>query len=148
MTKDKNWEAPRERFDVKPSVETHFSWLRTRMSVERTLMSWVRTSTALIGFGFTIVQFFAGLQKGEGPSQLRFPEASGYFGLGLIVAGVVALAISARQYRSMLHYLWSEDFTPVAGLVDNQIKTPLLGVAIVLAVIGAFAAVSVIINLF
>lgn len=43
---------------VKPSVlnqwGSHFSWLRTRLSVERTLMSWVRTAIALIGFGFTI----------------------------------------------------------------------------------------------
>lgn len=46
------------RFEVHPHVETHFSWLRTRLSTERTLMSWVRTATALIGFGFTIVQFF------------------------------------------------------------------------------------------
>jgi len=45
------------RFDVKADVSSHFSWLRTRMSIERTLMSWVRTATALIGFGFTIFQF-------------------------------------------------------------------------------------------
>ena len=38
-------------------MSSHFSWLRTRLSIERTLMSWVRTSTALIGFGFTIFQF-------------------------------------------------------------------------------------------
>jgi putative membrane protein len=31
--------------------ETHFSWLRTRMSAERTLMSAIRTAAALIGSG-------------------------------------------------------------------------------------------------
>jgi hypothetical protein len=46
------------RFEVKATASDHFSWLRTRLSVERTMMSWVRTATALIGFGFTIVQFF------------------------------------------------------------------------------------------
>jgi putative membrane protein len=147
MMNDQAWQLPPDRFDVKASAESHFSWLRTRLSVERTLMSWVRTSTALIGFGFTIVQFFAGIRSGEG-TPLRFPQASGYFGLGLIVAGVIALAISARQYRLMLRYLWSEDFKPIAGLVGAQVQTPLLGVAIMLMVIGAFAAVSVIINLF
>ena len=53
-------EKPNEetsRFEVKADVPTHFAWLRTRMSMERTLMSWVRTATALIGFGFTIFQF-------------------------------------------------------------------------------------------
>ena len=34
------------------------------MSMERTLMSWVRTGTALIGFGFTIVQFLERLDTG------------------------------------------------------------------------------------
>jgi uncharacterized membrane protein YidH (DUF202 family) len=53
------------RFAVRPTVDTHFSWLRTRMSTERTLMSWVRTATALIGFGFTIVQFFERFGKME-----------------------------------------------------------------------------------
>lgn len=148
MMNEPVWQSPPERFDVKPSAESHFSWLRTRLSVERTLMSWVRTSTALIGFGFTIVQFFAGIRSGDSATPLRFPQASGFFGLGLIVAGVIALAISARQYRLMLRYLWSEDFKPIAGLVGAQVQTPLLGVAIMLMVIGAFAAVSVIINLF
>ena len=37
------------RFEVKGDVASHFAWLRTRMSMERTLMSWVRTATALIG---------------------------------------------------------------------------------------------------
>ena len=47
-----------DRFIVKTTSDSHFSWLRTRLSIERTLMSWVRTSVSLIGFGFTIVQFF------------------------------------------------------------------------------------------
>ena len=50
------------RFDVKATADSHFSWLRTRLSVERTLMSVVRTAIALIGFGFTIVQFFDRMQ--------------------------------------------------------------------------------------
>ena len=35
------------RFEVRPTSDSHFGWLRTRLSVERTLMSWVRTSVAL-----------------------------------------------------------------------------------------------------
>ena len=49
---------PLSHLEVKRTPEAHFSWLRTRLSLERTLMSWVRTATALIGFGFSIVQFF------------------------------------------------------------------------------------------
>ena len=42
---------------------SHFAWLRTRASVERTLMSWIRTAVSLIGFGFAIVQFFSACKK-------------------------------------------------------------------------------------
>jgi putative membrane protein len=54
------------RFEVKATASDHFGWLRTRLSVERTMMSWVRTATALIGFGFTIVQFFDRMQQMPG----------------------------------------------------------------------------------
>ena len=46
------------RFEVKATALVYFAWLRTRLSVERTMMSWVRTGTALIAFGFTTGQFF------------------------------------------------------------------------------------------
>jgi putative membrane protein len=50
-----------ERFAVEANAQTHFAWLRTRLSGERTLMSFNRTAIALIGFGFTIYQFLAKL---------------------------------------------------------------------------------------
>ena len=59
-----------ERFQVDANAQTHFSWLRTRLSAERTLMSYNRTAIALIGFGFTIYQFLAKLnisKTGRGP---------------------------------------------------------------------------------
>src|SRR5262245_44750724 len=63
------------RFEVKTTGESHFSWLRTRLSVERTLMSWVRTAVALIGFGFTSVQFFERLPAISGVAPALLPEA-------------------------------------------------------------------------
>ena len=53
------------RFEVKPDAPTHFAWLCTHMSMERMLMSWVRTATALIGFGFTIFQFLYRFNTGS-----------------------------------------------------------------------------------
>ena len=35
------------RFEVKATASDHFAWLRTRLSIERTMMSWVRTAAAL-----------------------------------------------------------------------------------------------------
>jgi uncharacterized membrane protein YidH (DUF202 family) len=87
------------RFDVKATASDHFSWLRTRLSVERTMMSWVRTATALIGFGFTIVQFFAHIQETPGVAPAYFPHAPRYLGLSLIFCGVMALVISIWEYQ-------------------------------------------------
>ena len=60
------------RFEVRATSSDHFSWLRTRLSVERTMMSWVRTATGLIGFGFTIVQFFDRMQQMPGDRSRLF----------------------------------------------------------------------------
>ena len=45
------------RFEVRATASDHFAWVRTRLAVERTMMSWQRTAVALIGFGFAIVQY-------------------------------------------------------------------------------------------
>ena len=69
-------ESGQARFQVKPTSDSHFSWLRTRLAVESTLMSWVRTSISLIGFGFTIVQFFATpVSSGPTSPPLRRPPS-------------------------------------------------------------------------
>ena len=132
-------ETQRYRFEVRPTADTHFGWLRTRMSVERTLMAWVRTAMALIGFGFTIVQFFEHLHEIAGVAPPLRPQAPRYLGLALIAAGVLALLIAIWQYRSVVHYLWSDEFKPVAGLGDVVRVMPLYAVAIALIFIGVFA---------
>jgi putative membrane protein len=86
-------------------VETHCSRLRTRVSIERTLLSWLRTAAALIGFGFAIVQFFERFNKMEGVTGAAYPAAPRHLGLMLIGAGVVGLLISLWEYRGLLHYL-------------------------------------------
>jgi putative membrane protein len=135
------------RFDVKPTASDHFAWLRTRLSIERTMMSWVRTAIALIGFGFTIVQFFERIKEMPGAAPGRFPEAPRYLGLALIFCGVGALAISIWEYRWGLHYLWGGSFAAIAGVTRGGRQTPLLAVAIALALIGAFAFFAVLFRL-
>jgi inner membrane protein YidH len=135
------------RFEVQPTAPSHFAWLRTRLSVERTLMSWIRTATALIGFGFTLVQFFERLRSMEGVKAAVRPEMARYLGMALIAAGTAALLISIGQYRSMLRYLGGEPFTPIAYMGQSPDKTPLLGVAIFLSLVGVFAFVSVLLRL-
>ena len=128
-----------DRFEVRATADSHFSWIRTRLSVERTLMSWVRTAVSLIGFGFTIVQFFNRMQEMPGGGQARFPAAPYYFGLSLIFCGVMALVISVWQYHWSLRYLWGGSFATIAGTTQEGVQTPLIAVSIALTVIGVFA---------
>ena len=136
-----------ERFEVRVTADTHFGWMRTRLSVERTMMSWLRTATALIGFGFAIVQYLNHLQDAPGARAARLPTAPEYLGLALILCGVLALLISIWQYRWSLHYLWSGPFASVAGAQAEAMQTPVLAVAVLLVFVGLFAFSAVLFRL-
>jgi putative membrane protein len=111
------------------------------------MMSWVRTAVALIGFGFAIVQYFNHLQQIPGTRAAYLPEAPRYLGLALIGCGVLALVISIWQYRWGIRYLWGEPFTPIAGVTQERMRTPVLAVAILLIGIGLFAFFAVLFRL-
>jgi len=108
------------------------------MSLERTLMSWMRTGIALIGFGFTIFQFFGRLSTTPGVAAPTYPRAPQYLALQLIGAGTIGLIIAAREYHVTLRYLWSSEFQPIAG-ISGRWTTPVFGVTILLILIGLFA---------
>jgi putative membrane protein len=135
-------EGHEERFQVKVTADSHFAWLRTRLAIERTIMAWVRTSVALIGFGFTIVQFFERFASFEGVAAARRSLAPRYVGLVLIAAGVMALLISAWQYRALLGYMW-QNFGPIAGVDKAPHRTPVYAIIIAMIFIGVFAFLAV-----
>jgi putative membrane protein len=124
--------------EVRTTSDSHFAWIRTRLSLERTMMSWVRTSVALIGFGFTIVQFFE-LHATDGVAPALRPQAPRYLGLTLIAAGVLVLLVSIWQYRAVVRYLLSKQFEPIAGIQEVVRHTPLYAVSIAMIFIGLFA---------
>ena len=135
------------RFEVRTTADSHFGWMRTRLALERTMMAWLRTATALIGFGFTIVQFFEHLQQIPGARPAYVPHAPQYLGLALIGCGILALLISVYQYWWSVRYLWSDLFAPAAGAKKEGMQTPVLAVAAVLLCIGLFAFFAVLLRL-
>ncbi len=136
-----------ERFEVRVTADSHFAWLRTRASLERTMMSWIRTAVALIGFGFTIVQFFERLQDIPGARPARHPAATLYLGLGLISCGVLALGVSIWQYHWTIRYMWSGSFALIAGMKREGLNTPVVAIAVLLIFIGMFAFFAVLLRL-
>jgi putative membrane protein len=134
------------RFEIEPNVETHFSWRRARMSIERTLTSWVRTAVALIGFGFALVKFLESVNASAGTDPAHVSAAPRFVGLTTIATGIVALIVALWEYRWELHYLWSAEFRAIAR-VGPQWHTSLLAVAVVLIAIGLFAFAAILIRL-
>jgi inner membrane protein YidH len=135
------------RFEVRVSADSHFAWLRTRLSLERTMMSWLRTAVALIGFGFAIVQYINHLQQIPGARPAYLPTAPEYLGLALISCGVLALVISLWQYFWTVRYLWGGSFAPIAGLTKEGMQSPVIAVAVLLIGIGVFAFFAVLFRL-
>jgi len=135
------------RFEVRATAADHFAWLRTRLALERTIMSWLRTAVALIGFGFAIVQYLNRLQQKPEARSAYFPTAPEYLGLALIACGILALVISIWQYRWGVRYLWGEPFAPIAGVTMEGMQTPVMGIAILLIGVGLFAFFAVLFRL-
>jgi len=133
------------RFDVKATASDHFSWLRTRLSVERTMMSWVRTATALIGFGFTIAQVFQKLRDQDIITKAAAPRN---FGLALVGLGIVMLVIGIIyhvQFMMGLRHL--RESMREEGLIHGETVFPVsftLITALVLLLIGVAAVMSMV----
>lgn len=111
------------------------------------MMSWARTSIAMIGFGFTIVKFFESLASFKDVSPALIPSAPRYIGLLLIATGTCALGASVWQYFAIVRYLWNPDFRPIAGVESIPKVSPVLWIVVVLMVIGLFALGSILIRI-
>jgi putative membrane protein len=72
------------------SRNTGLALQRTRLSADRTLMSVIRTSLSLISFGFTI---FKVAQNLVAANVLKISGSIPHFGIGLVLLGIIMLAI-------------------------------------------------------
>src|SRR6476620_560221 len=104
------------RFEVRVTSDSRFGWIRTRLSVERTLEAWVRTAISLIGFGFAIVQFFERLDEMANVKRPEYPSIARFMGLALIAVGTMGLIISIWQYKILIRYLNSPSFHEFAAV--------------------------------
>ncbi|EEF58876.1 YidH family protein [Pedosphaera parvula] len=118
------------------NVNNHLAWIRTRMAAERTLESWIRTASALIAFGFAIVQFFDRLNQMQEVVPPRNPHLSRNIGLALIAIGTTALGIAIMQYQKLVNYLRSEPFHSIARIKGMRNLYSSLIVAIFLCLVG------------
>ena len=125
------------------STQAHLAWIRTRMALETTLAGWVRTASALIAFGFAIVQFFENYNMPQGPTGNHLTR---YLGLVLIGIGSLATAIAVWEYRKVVKYLEGEAFQGIAGVPGLRRVYPAVVVAVLLCLIGLLAFFTILVG--
>lgn len=77
---------------------------RVLMAAERTLLAWIRTGVAMMGFGFVVARFGVYLREmaAAGGAQIPRHGISPYVGTGLLIAGAVCIAIATLDYLQFL----------------------------------------------
>ena len=75
------------------------AWMRTELSNVRTLLAWARTSVSMIGFGFTIYNFYRGFLEDLAGSGRQ--DAARNLGLALVAAATLAMAVGIWNYWSI-----------------------------------------------
>ena len=103
---------------------TDLALQRTVIAGERTLMAWIRTALSMIGFGFTIYNFFRYLPEEIANGTARRPQAPRNLGMSLIALGTVTLTAAAWQHRHFLREIgasnnrqWSIAFVAAIAVV-------------------------------
>jgi putative membrane protein len=81
---------------------------RIYFAAERTLLAWIRTGLALMGFGFVVARFGLFLRE-IGSAAADIPVRSSGFslwtGTALVLAGVIVSAASTVQYLRIIRDL-------------------------------------------
>lgn len=81
---------------------TELAITRTRAAYERTMMSWIRTATSLITFGFSIYKFFQLENPGRLQSRLIGPRQFAFVLVGL---GLLSLMLAIVEQRHNIRAL-------------------------------------------
>jgi putative membrane protein len=110
---------------------------RVYFAAERTLLAWVRTGLAMMGFGFVVARFGLFLRELASQRGLTSQEHVGlslWIGTALVIFGVVVNIIAAAKHCLTLRRLKS----------DQPLEFHLLSfgviVAVLLGLLGVFVA--------
>lgn len=114
--------------------------LNTQMAAERTMLAWIRTGLALMGFGFVVAKFGLFLRRLAQIQNLHMkaPRGTSYslwIGVCLVLVGVVVNIFSAIRHQKLMNTLRR-------GETPDKSQSPLAYyIALVMAAIGIGIAV-------
>ncbi len=94
-----------------------FDRIREHQANERTFLAWLRTSIALIGFGFAIARFVLFLQQLNIAITRQQPAIhpllnSENLGLALVLFGILTIALAAWRYNQVFWEIERSDYQP------------------------------------
>jgi len=107
--------------------------LRDSLAAERTLLAWIRTGLALMGFGFVVARFGLFLQQvviAQRDSALKPSGLPLWFGTALIGAGVVVNLLSVWHQLELVHAM-----NPVSAS-QQHLTTLAVSISLFLALVG------------
>jgi putative membrane protein len=111
---------------------------RVYLAAERTLLAWIRTGLAMMGFGFVVARFGLFLREIQAVQQgtpVTSARGSLWFGIALVLMGVLvnlfAVFHHSRLVRELREGTWDADRPARSGMI----------VAVMLAIVGLAVAV-------
>lgn len=113
---------------------------RVRLAAERTLLAWIRTGLALMGFGFVVARFGLFLREIAAAGQVAAAQQrstgwSLWIGTGLIALGVAVSLLASFEYSRFLRLSKrGQSYTP-------RTATLAVVVAVILALLGIVMAI-------
>ncbi len=99
---------------VKPPIADR---QREHQANERTFLAWLRTSIALIGFGFALARFGIFLRQLQGAVTQQQTTVHPLFnsetlGVSLVIFGIITIALAAWRYNQVYWQIEQSNYRP------------------------------------
>jgi uncharacterized protein (DUF302 family)/uncharacterized membrane protein YidH (DUF202 family) len=123
--------------DRQPEIRQRAA-LSDYLAAERTLLAWIRTGLALMGFGFVVARFGLFLQELQVAQHILPPRSYGlslWFGTALIALGVIVNILAGWHHARLVRELDRGE------TAHSRLSTQAVAIAFFLALVGLAMAI-------